>query len=97
MSRHGSVLVRALCRIVLSFFLSLSLFSFLSLSLAIPQSGLLSQVSSLGLLLGHSGQVFPLSNASRASLSSPHLQVAEEGLWAASPLGIAFRHTICGV
>ena len=40
---------------------------------AIPQSGLLAQVSSLRLPLGHSGPVFTLSNAARASLPSPLL------------------------
>ena len=43
---------------------------------AIPQSGLLSQVSSIRLPLGHSGPVLTLSNAARASLPSPHLLVA---------------------
>ena len=40
---------------------------------AIPQSGLLAQVSSLRLPSGHSGPVLTLSNAARASLPSPHL------------------------
>ena len=56
--------------------LSLSLtstFLSLSLSLAIPQFGLLSQVSSLRLPSGHSGPVLTLSNAARASLFSPRL------------------------
>ena len=43
---------------------------------AIPQSGLLSQVSSLRFPWGHSGLVLTLSNAARSSLPSPHLLVA---------------------
>ena len=42
---------------------------------AIPQSGLLAQVSSLRLLSGHSGLVLTLSNAACASLPSPRLLV----------------------
>ena len=42
---------------------------------AIPQSGLLAQVSSLRLPPGHSGPVLTLSNAARASLPSPRLLV----------------------
>ena len=54
---------------------------------AIPQSGLLAQVSSLRLPLGHSGLVLTLSNAARASLPSPRLLMAVAGICAASPLG----------
>ena len=54
---------------------------------AIPQSGLLAQVSSLRLPLGHSGLVLTLSNAARASLPSPHLLVAGADICAASLLG----------
>ena len=46
--------------------------------IAIPQSGLLLQVSSLGLPSGHSGLVLTLSNAARVSLSSPCLLVGDE-------------------
>ena len=53
----------------------------------IPQSGLLSQVSSLRLPSGHSGPVLTLSNAARASLPSPRLLVVGAGICAASPLG----------
>ena len=53
----------------------------------IPQSGLLSQISSFRLPLGHSGLVLTLSNAVGASLPSPHLPVADAGICAASPLG----------
>ena len=42
---------------------------------AIPQSGLLAQVSSLRLPSGHSGPVLTLSNAAHASLPSPRLLV----------------------
>ena len=42
---------------------------------AIPQSGLLAQVSLLRLTTGHSGQILTLSNAAWASLPSPHLLV----------------------
>ena len=55
--------------------------------IAIPQSGLLLQVSSLGLPSGHSGLVLTLSNAAHASLPSPGLLVANVGVCAASPLG----------
>ena len=44
---------------------------------AIPQSGLLPQVSSLRLPSGHSGQILTLSNAARASLPSPRLLVVD--------------------
>ena len=63
---------------------------------AIPQSSLLAQVSSLRLPLGHSGLVLTLSNAAFASRSSPHLLVADASVWAASSLGVAVRHVICG-
>ena len=53
---------------------------------AIPQSGLLAQVSSLRLPSGHSGLVLTLSNAAHASLPSPCLLVADAGVCAASPL-----------
>ena len=76
-------------RISLSFF-------FFSLSLAIPQSGLLSHVSSLRLPLEHSGPVLTLSNAAHTSLSRPHLLVVDASVWAASLLGVAIRHVICG-
>ena len=54
---------------------------------AIPQSGLLAQVSLLRLPSGHSGLVLTLSSAARASLPSPRLLVADAGVCAASPLG----------
>ena len=54
---------------------------------AIPQSGLLAQVSSLRFPLGHSGPVLTLSNAARASLPSPRLLVAGAGVCGTSPLG----------
>ena len=54
---------------------------------AIPQSGLLAQVSLLRLPLGHSGQILTLSNTARSSLPSPHLLVAGAGVCTASPLG----------
>ena len=50
------------------------------LVVALPQSGLLAQVSSLGLPSGHSGLVLALSNAARASLPSPRLLVAAAGV-----------------
>ena len=64
-------------------------FFFSPLSLSIPQFRLLSQVSSLRLLSGHSGLVLTLSKAARASLPSPRLQVVDAIIWAASPLGVA--------
>ena len=75
---------------------SLSLSSFFILSLAIPQFGLLSQVSSLRLSSGHSGQVLTLSSAARASLFSPCLLVADASVWATSLLGVTVRRVICG-
>ena len=66
------------------------------LRIAIPKSGFLSLVSSLRLPLGDSGPVLTLSNAACASLSSPHLLVADASVWAASSLGVAVRHVICG-
>ena len=54
---------------------------------AIPQSGLLAQVSFLRLPSGHSGLVLTLSNAAHASLPSPGLLVADAGICEASPLG----------
>ena len=74
----------------------LSLSLFFSLSLAIPQFGLLSHISSLRLSSGCSGPVFTLSNTARASLFSPHLLVAFASVWGTSPLGVAVRHVICG-
>ena len=65
------------------------------LRIAVPQSGLLSQVSSLRLPSGHTGPVFTLSNA-RASLSSPRLLVADAGVCTASLLGVTLEHVICG-
>ena len=65
--------------------------------LAIPQSGLLSQVSFLGLPSGHSGPVLTLSNiACASSLSGPRLLVADTSRCAAFPLGVPVRHVICG-
>ena len=56
---------------------------------AIPQSGLLAQVSSLRLGTGHSARILQSTAArtSRASLPSPHLLVVDAGICAASPLG----------
>ena len=53
---------------------------------AIPQSGLLAQDSSLRLPSGHSGQILTLSKAARASLPSPHLLVSGAGVCTASLL-----------
>ena len=62
----------------------------------IPQSGLLSQVSSLRLPSGHSGPVLTLSNAARASLPSPCLLVVDAGFCAASLLEVTVGHVIVG-
>ena len=67
-----------------------------SLSLAIPEFGLLSHVSTLRLSSGNSRPVLTLSNAACASLFSPHLLVADASVWAISPLGVAIRHVLCG-
>ena len=54
---------------------------------AIPQSSLLAQVSSLRLPLEHSGLVLTLSNVAHVSLTSPSLLVADAGVCTASPPG----------
>ena len=63
------------------------------LSLAIPQFGLLSYVSSLRL---HSGPVLSLSNAACTSQFSPRLLVVDMSVWATSSLGVAVRCVLCG-
>ena len=68
-----------------------------SLSLAVPQFKLVTHKSSLRLSSGHSGPVLTLSNAARSSPFSPHLLVADAGVWGTSLLGVAFRHVICGL
>ena len=75
---------------------SLSSPLFFPLSLAIPQFGLLSHISSFRLSLRHSGPFFTLSNAPCTSLFSPCLLVVDVSIWATSPLGVAVRHVICG-
>ena len=62
--------------------------------IAILQSGLLSQVSSLRLPLGYSCLVLTLSNAARASLPSPCLLVVDVGVCAASLLGVIVGQVI---
>ena len=54
---------------------------------AIPQSGLLAQVSSFRLPSGHSGQVLTLSNAACTFLLSPCLIMEDAGVCAASRWG----------
>ena len=78
------------------FSLSFLFFIFLFLSLAIPQFGLLSHISSLRLPSGHSGPDLTLSNAAQASLFSLFLLVVDTSVWATSPLGDAVRRVICG-
>ena len=68
----------------------------LCLSVAIPQFGLLSHISSLRLSSGHSGLVLTLSNAPRTTLFSPCLLVVDASVWATSLLGVAIRRVICG-
>ena len=72
--------------------------SFFSLSLAIPQFGLLSQVSSLRWSSGHSGPVLTLSTdyAACTSLSSLSSLVGTASVWATSPLGVVVRCVVCG-
>ena len=65
------------------------------LSLAIPQFGLLSHVSSLRLSSGHSGLVLTLSNAACASLFSPCSPLVDTSVWATSLLGVAVRCLVC--
>ena len=71
--------------------LSLGLFA----GVAIPRSGLLSQVSSFRLLSGHSGLVLILSNAAHTSLLSLCLLVADAGVCTTSLLGVTIGHVIC--
>ena len=64
---------------------------------AILQSGLLAQVSSLRLPLGHSGPILTLSNAAQAFLRSPHLLVAGgRRLCCFSAGGVTIGLLICG-
>ena len=79
---------RQCLRLELSWEISFSLFS---LSLAIPQFGLLSHISSLRLSSGHSVLVLTLSNATYASLFSSHLLVADASIQATSLLGVMVR------
>ena len=84
--------IRAFCGKILFFFLSL----------AIPQFGLLYQVSSLRLSSwhsGHSGLVLTLStdDAAHASQSSPRSLMLDMSVWATSLLAVAVRHVFCGV
>ena len=56
---------------------------------------MLSQVISLRLPSGHSGQVLTLSNAAHTSLPSPCLLVVDAGVCTASPLGVTLAHNMC--
>ena len=78
------------------FSLSLLFLIFFFSSLAIPQFGLLSHVSSLRLPSGHSGPVLTISNEAHTSLFSPCLLVADTSVWAISPLGVSVKCIICG-
>ena len=64
---------------------------------AIPQPGLLAQVSSLRLPWGHSGLVLTLNNAACTFLPSPHSLVVDPSVWATSPLAVVLRCVFCGV
>ena len=74
------------------FLLSLSFFP---LSLAIPQFGLLSQVSSLRLSSGHSVPVPTLSMQPMPPCSAPTHCWRMLSIWATSPLGVVVRCVIC--
>ena len=67
-------------------------------TLAIPQFGLLSHISSLRLSSGHSGPVLTLrmDDAARTSLSSPGSLVTDASVWATS-LAVAVRCLFYGV
>ena len=73
--------------------------SFFPPSLAIPQFGLLSHVSSLRLSSRHSGPVLTLSanDAARASLSILCSLVVDASIWATSSLAVVVRRLFCGV
>ena len=67
------------------------------ISLAIPQFGLLSHISSLRLSSEHSGPILTLrtNDAACASLSSPRLLVVDARVRATSPLTVVVRCLIC--
>ena len=67
-------------------------------SLAIPQFGLLCQISPLRLSSGHSSLFLTLKmdDAVHTSLPNPHLLLADVVIWAASPLVVVVRHIFCG-
>jgi len=69
-----------------------SLSFFFSVSLAIPQFGFLSQVSSLRLYSGHSGPVLTLSMQ-----PEPLCPVADMRVWVTSLLGVVVGHLFCVV
>ena len=62
--------------------------------IAISQSGLVSEVSSLRLPSGHSSPVLTLSNATCTSLPSSPLLVTDVGVSAASPPGVTVGQVI---
>ena len=68
---------------------------FLFFSLAIPQFGLLSHVSSLRLSSWHSGPVTLSMQPTPPSLT-PHSLLVNSCIWAISLLGVMVRHVICG-
>ena len=72
---------------------------FFFISLVIPRFGLLSHISSLRLFSWHSGPVVTLrtNDAACTSLPSPCLPVADESIWATSPLAVMVRHVFCGL
>ena len=65
-----------------------------SLSLSIPQFGLLAHVTSLRLSSGHSDPALTLriDDAACTSLTSSHSLVAVASIWATSPLGVEVRY-----
>ena len=75
-----------------------SFFSFF-VFLAISSFWLLSHISSLRLFSWHSGPVVTLrtNDAACTSLPSPCLPVADESIWATSPLAVMVRHVFCGL
>ena len=75
---------------------SLSVVPLFFLSLAVPQFGLLSHISSLRLPSGHSGLVPNINSAARTSLFIPHLLVVDANVWATSRLRVSVRRIISG-
>ena len=73
-----------------------ALLPFFSLSLAVPQFGLLSHISSLRLSSGHSCPVLTLSMHCKPPCSAPACWWQMQVSWATCPLGVnGYVHILC--